>query len=537
MSRSRPQELPSLREILRRPAFQGAEVLAGRQGLDAPVRWVHVGEIPDIARYLRGQELVLSTGVGLRLPQDRRRYLERLAECKVAGVCIELGRYLRRMPDDMLRLSDRLALPLIAFLRPVRFVDITRDVHAVILQGEQQILLSLQRLAEDLRRLQGWPQADDEILGRLGLWLGDAALFLPPSGPAIRFGPVERLDPLEQQAAAMLMALRSPTASLPDSVLPDGSGVVTRLVALQDGAPGLLAAACRGDDRVAAGMALDLAAAALSQVAPRPERPHPQDQPDDDELVTRLLSGDAPGRAVEGLTRLRRNGRMPSQAMVVLLRGAAASPSLAEELRLLLGRQGLLALVGRRRGGLALLLFDPAPLAQLRHLAMDLRAAAAPAGGVLMGASGPLPLGDLARGLPEAGLALAAAVWSQGETSPFYAELGALRLLAQLRDGLDPAAWVEEELAPVLAYDRRHRSDLLRTLGVLLRSEHKDAAAQLLRIRRQTLYYRIDRIASLLGEDFLRPERRLRLLLALLVHLQSDLGIFGQSVQVDAPEF
>ncbi len=75
MSEERPAVLPTLREVLRRPAFQGAELLAGRAGLDAPVRWVHVGEIPDIARYLRGQELILSTGVGLRQPHDRRRYL------------------------------------------------------------------------------------------------------------------------------------------------------------------------------------------------------------------------------------------------------------------------------------------------------------------------------------------------------------------------------------------------------------------------------------------------------------------------------
>ena len=40
-------------------------LVAGEDGLDRPVRWVHVAEVPDIATLLRGGELVLTTGIGL----------------------------------------------------------------------------------------------------------------------------------------------------------------------------------------------------------------------------------------------------------------------------------------------------------------------------------------------------------------------------------------------------------------------------------------------------------------------------------------
>ncbi len=511
-------DLPTLRELLRRPAFRDAEVLAGRQGLDAPVRWVHVGEIPDIASYLRGQELVLSTGVGLHRPQERRRYLERLAGCKVAGVCIELGRYLQRVPKDMIELADRLELPLVTFVRPVRFVDITRDVHEVILQGEQRILLSLRQLADDLRLAQpsGDPQA--EIVGRLGFWLDDATVFLPAEGEPLRAGAPHRVHELEAKVPGLLAASHEP-AIPSDTQLADGSRILWRPVPQRDGAAGLLIAACHRGDELSSDMALELGAAALAQVPSREQR-HPSLDTGDDELLAALLRGEGQGLGRPLTARLGQAGRLPARAALVLLRPRKGQAvALLSALQADLRQKGTRALAAEHGRDVALLLFDPPSRGVLRDLLADLGAASEPLGGAAIGASTILPLHDLTAATPEAELALATAVWSEGASSAFYDELGALRVLANLRQDFDTAAVVEQEIGPLLSYDRRHMGHLLETLDVLLKVPHKDEAARRLGIRRQTLYYRIERIASLLGEDFLQPERRLGLTLALLARL------------------
>ena len=85
----------TVRDVLELPALQqaGPRVLAGRDRLDAPVRWVHVAEIPEIADLLRGGELVLTTGIGLPPDDDGlRRWIDGLAAVGVAGVVVELGR-------------------------------------------------------------------------------------------------------------------------------------------------------------------------------------------------------------------------------------------------------------------------------------------------------------------------------------------------------------------------------------------------------------------------------------------------------------
>ena len=58
---------PTVREVIGLESVRhGApRVVAGEDGLDRPVRWVHIAEVPDIATLLRGGELVLTTGIGL----------------------------------------------------------------------------------------------------------------------------------------------------------------------------------------------------------------------------------------------------------------------------------------------------------------------------------------------------------------------------------------------------------------------------------------------------------------------------------------
>jgi PucR family transcriptional regulator, purine catabolism regulatory protein len=57
----------TVRAVLAEPVVRRAEpeVLAGEDGLDNEVRWVHAGEVPNIASMLRGGELLLSTGMGI----------------------------------------------------------------------------------------------------------------------------------------------------------------------------------------------------------------------------------------------------------------------------------------------------------------------------------------------------------------------------------------------------------------------------------------------------------------------------------------
>ena len=93
-----------LRELLELDLLReaGLEIVTGSDQLDRPIRWVHSGEIADIARFLSGGEVLLTAATGLGTPSaDRRRYVRELTDAGAAAVILELGRTFKQLPREM----------------------------------------------------------------------------------------------------------------------------------------------------------------------------------------------------------------------------------------------------------------------------------------------------------------------------------------------------------------------------------------------------------------------------------------------------
>lgn len=130
--------LPSVAELLRLPELRSGRpvVVAGAASLGNPVRWVHSSDLPDIARLLDGGELLLTTGVGLQLSSKAlKAYALSLADAGVAGLVIEAGRTLDRVPDPLARVANERGLPIVLLDREVRFVQVTQEAHALIIES------------------------------------------------------------------------------------------------------------------------------------------------------------------------------------------------------------------------------------------------------------------------------------------------------------------------------------------------------------------------------------------------------------------
>ncbi len=138
----RALELPGLRGGL-------PEVVAGADRLNRTVRWVHAGEVPNIASLLKGGELLLTTGLGLGTrPAEQRAFVRRLADRGIAALVVELGPRFSRLPSTIVETARTAGLPLVQLHREVPFVSVTEEVHTEIVNGHYTLL----RRAEEVHR-------------------------------------------------------------------------------------------------------------------------------------------------------------------------------------------------------------------------------------------------------------------------------------------------------------------------------------------------------------------------------------------------
>ncbi|MCV7228959.1 PucR family transcriptional regulator [Mycolicibacterium komossense] len=161
---------PTVREILELPVVTAGapEVVLGgapnRDALDQPVRWVHVSDLADLSNLLEGGELVLTTGQALSDPAHRAEYLPRLAAAGAVAVVVELGLHVDAVPADVLDAGRGLGLAVIVLHRPVRFVEVTEQVHRRIVAEQYAEVDYTRRVHEVFTSLSMSRASLDEIV-------------------------------------------------------------------------------------------------------------------------------------------------------------------------------------------------------------------------------------------------------------------------------------------------------------------------------------------------------------------------------------
>ncbi|MEW1548892.1 PucR family transcriptional regulator [Streptomyces tsukubensis] len=521
----RALELPGLRSGL-------PEVVTGAEKLNRTVRWVHAGEVPNIASLLKGGELLLTTGLGLGTrPAEQRAFVRQLAERGIAALVVELGPRFSKLPSAIVDTARSSGLPLVQLHREVAFVSVTEEIHTEIVNGHYALL----RRADEVHR-----RCTEVLLGGGGIpqVLGILAEFaagpvfletaegelLYAAGPGAADTAADPLQVWEGLRGSRESRLSPPAGTVLVDVPGGGQGassVRARLVLPPVGAPPHTV------HRMAAERAAGLLAVVLMQ-ARQEEELAARGRGDflTDLAEGRIAAGDAPAQAkVLGF----RPGAGPLLPVVMRLSpGGCTWAPLAHALQEELSAVGVPVLLGVRpvEGRVPLLVGlrteeEREPVAD--RVAAALRAGVARAGADRAGARPPVVVVGRAGGWSAvpASLRHAAetATAAQGLTGrPWYdaRRLDIELLLWRLRDDPDLAAFVERALGPLRTYDATARPPLLPTLETYLsHAGRKAETARELHLNRQTLYNRLARISDLLGTDLDDPQSVLTLSLAL----------------------
>ncbi|EFL30036.1 regulatory protein [Streptomyces viridochromogenes DSM 40736] len=518
---------PTVADVLALPVLAAGQpqVVAGLAQLDRPVRWVHITELTDPASFLKGGELVLTTG--MPLPEDAagvRRYVDELTEVGAAALVIELVRRYHRPPDALVQACRARGLPLVTLARDVNFLEVTQVVHALILGSQADAMRRSQRIHEAFTALtlrgagpQDVVRAAAEMSGRTVVLenLAHQALLCEPSGSTVE----EALTGWEQ---------RSRAAEPGDHTEVGGpEGWLTAPVSYQGERWGRLAMLRPPGEGGGFGpehitvlerTAMALTVARLIHSTPWEQTAH--------RSALRELAEQRHHSPEDARARCAALG-LPTEdsrflAILVDLGPGAEGSELEARLHQDLRSSGIPALVGELSPGRLGILPALRPAQPWRPVAERLgRTALGLAPGAIVSAGSEVTdLADTARSFREAARVLEAT--PPGQPLPpdrsFHelVDVDLRRLLYALREDTRVQDYTERRLGRLIDHDTRHGTDLLTTLGHYLDAAgNKTTAARRGGLSRETMYQRLRTVERVLGTDLESGEGRTELHVAL----------------------
>ena len=499
----------TVRDILGVPGVP-LRLLAGDGDTDRPIRWVHASELEDPTPWLKGGELILTTGMGVGATAAKQRaYLKRLFDAGVAGLGFGLGFSHEKTPRSLIGAAEQLRLPLFEVPYPVPFIAITEAVFTRIAAEQYD---TLQR-AVDAEHVLTRAVMEGKGVGGIARSLAEVttgwALLLDLHGL-----------PLAATSRAASMRAQRIWEELRDS-RPEGTSFSLTLVdrghhvwVQPVGAHGRIEAFLAIGkpeqpsqlDRIVAGHALSLFAIELATSRAVADTQRKLQGDFFGELARAELSA---AEASRGLARFGFDG--DTKVVAISLEGGdperLALAATDDRSR----AAGGFLISAHPEGAYLLLPADPP---------VDVAELAKTVGGrvdaeVRAGAGSAVGPQEVGRSLREAKYALRVCRlegWSQAG----FEDLGTYRLLLSMADPDALRAFSDSMLAPLDAYDRDHGGELIASLQAFLQHNARwETAAGTLYVHRHTLRYRMRKVEELSGRDLASSFDRMEFWLAL----------------------
>jgi len=141
----------SVEQILKLGALSQARILAGGAGLQRAVTSVTVGEVPDIADWLSGGEIVLSTMFALTNDVDRQRdFCRRIMAAGASALFVKPKRFVGAFPPDVLEIADKRNFPIVEVPQEIRWTRIMQEAMEVLINRQASLLEKSQEIHRQL---------------------------------------------------------------------------------------------------------------------------------------------------------------------------------------------------------------------------------------------------------------------------------------------------------------------------------------------------------------------------------------------------
>ncbi len=113
------------------------KLVAGSQGLDNLFSWIHILENIRTTNFIYGNEIILTTGIGIDQENWLYKYVEKIIEKGAAALIVNVGEFITDIPQEVIELCSEKNFPLMTVPWKVHLIDIIRDYCNRIFLTEQ----------------------------------------------------------------------------------------------------------------------------------------------------------------------------------------------------------------------------------------------------------------------------------------------------------------------------------------------------------------------------------------------------------------
>lgn len=523
----------TIKDIMQREIFQHAKVIAGKKGLKNEVRWTHILETNKFDTLLNGNELILTTGAGLKLDiSEGTNFINNLIAKKTAGICIELGTHVDTISEEVINIANKFDFPIIVFDHVVKFIDITQDLHGLIIHNHHHLLKLLNELSRSFNELSLLPNGILKILEKLYKYTNGIALYIKNDEKSSYYPPESKEIEKEMKKYIIdnstLKNRQFISLNNKDFIIVPvkGSGITWGFLSLEVKKNTMLEMLFP---------VLEQAALAIAQIMLRNRIIEERSQNVEDRLVRNLLYGQnfnlnelqqsfpiLEQSFSFGLVLIQMNKQKSKIKNVQKNEGHLQKSIL---IRSIFTQHGFSPAISINNNEIAIIAFfkkNKERKTELEKISKVIK---------MINQTQEKHVFDIENyqiGVSsfQSNLSAMSKCYEEAKkviflkssniiSSTYYERIGVYRLLLN-QTKKDLELYVQEYLKPLIVYDIEKNSSLLHTLEVYLecRNGIKEASDRLF-IVRQTLYHRLKKIEELLGDNYLEPDNRIAIEIAI----------------------
>lgn len=143
-----------VQDALNKDPLKKGILLAGENGVDRIIKSVNIIEVPEVVNWLKGGELLLTSGYVFKDDiKLRQRIIYDLAQKGVAALGIKPGQFFQEVPEDLIANSNELNLPLIEIPPQMPYSEIMIPLFELIINEQYYKLKRAQEIHEQLFEL------------------------------------------------------------------------------------------------------------------------------------------------------------------------------------------------------------------------------------------------------------------------------------------------------------------------------------------------------------------------------------------------